>query len=117
MEEMEKTEFEARLPVIMVTLYGDADEDYDLQNDVTTKDVIQSHQEGFRSVEHLKRYTTLGMAAVERKKKAEAMLWFANAAKIAPDPEREQFNRIRARSYSSWARSSAPRRRSASARN
>ena len=45
-------------------------------------------------------YTTLGMAAAERKKKAEAMLWFANAAKIAPDPEREQFNRIRARSYS-----------------
>ena len=34
----------------------------DLQNDVTTKDVRQSHQEGFRSVEHLKRYTTLGMA-------------------------------------------------------
>ena len=34
----------------------------DLQNDVTTKDIRQSHQEGFRSVEHLKRYTTLGMA-------------------------------------------------------
>ena len=45
-------------------------------------------------------YTTLGMAAAERKKKAEAMLWFANAAKIAPDPDRERFNRIRARSYS-----------------
>ncbi|MDE0058020.1 MAG: sarcosine oxidase subunit alpha family protein [Defluviicoccus sp.] len=34
----------------------------DLQNDVTVKDVQQSHREGFRSVEHLKRYTTLGMA-------------------------------------------------------
>ncbi len=34
----------------------------DLQNDVTVKDVEQSHREGFRSVEHLKRYTTLGMA-------------------------------------------------------
>ena len=34
----------------------------DLQNDVTAKDVRQSHAEGFRSVEHLKRYTTLGMA-------------------------------------------------------
>ena len=34
----------------------------DLQNDVTTKDVILSEKEGFRSVEHLKRYTTLGMA-------------------------------------------------------
>ncbi|MCY4547903.1 MAG: sarcosine oxidase subunit alpha family protein [Defluviicoccus sp.] len=34
----------------------------DLQNDVTVKDVVQAHREGFRSVEHLKRYTTLGMA-------------------------------------------------------
>jgi sarcosine oxidase subunit alpha len=34
----------------------------DLQNDVTTKDIKQSHAEGFRAVEHLKRYTTLGMA-------------------------------------------------------
>lgn len=39
----------------------------DLQNDVTTKDVIQSHREGFRSVEHLKRYTTLGMATDQGK--------------------------------------------------
>ena len=39
----------------------------DLQNDVTTKDVRQSHQEGFRSVEHLKRYTTLGMATDQGK--------------------------------------------------
>ncbi|WP_416896741.1 MAG: sarcosine oxidase subunit alpha family protein [Minwuia sp.] len=34
----------------------------DLQNDVTVKDVKQAHAEGFRSVEHVKRYTTLGMA-------------------------------------------------------
>jgi sarcosine oxidase subunit alpha len=34
----------------------------DLQNDVTLKDVKLAAQEGFRSVEHLKRYTTLGMA-------------------------------------------------------
>ncbi len=33
----------------------------DLQNDVTAKDVRQAHDEGFVSVEHLKRYTTLGM--------------------------------------------------------
>ena len=39
----------------------------DLQNDVTTKDVKQSHREGFRSVEHLKRYTTLGMATDQGK--------------------------------------------------
>ncbi|MFD0860537.1 2Fe-2S iron-sulfur cluster-binding protein [Roseovarius aquimarinus] len=34
----------------------------DMQNDVTLKDVALAHREGFRSVEHLKRYTTLGMA-------------------------------------------------------
>ena len=39
----------------------------DLQNDVTTKDVKQSHLEGYRSVEHLKRYTTLGMATDQGK--------------------------------------------------
>ena len=39
----------------------------DFQNDVTTKDVKQAHLEGFRSVEHLKRYTTLGMATDQGK--------------------------------------------------
>ena len=34
----------------------------DIQHDVTAADVVQSHREGFVSVEHLKRYTTLGMA-------------------------------------------------------
>jgi sarcosine oxidase subunit alpha len=34
----------------------------DQQNDVTVKDVALAAQEGFTSVEHLKRYTTLGMA-------------------------------------------------------
>jgi len=39
----------------------------DQQNDVTTKDIALSYQEGFRSVEHLKRYTTLGMATDQGK--------------------------------------------------
>jgi sarcosine oxidase subunit alpha len=39
----------------------------DLQNDVTVKDVQIAHAEGFRSVEHLKRYTTLGMATDQGK--------------------------------------------------
>jgi glycine cleavage system aminomethyltransferase T len=39
----------------------------DLQNDVTVKDVRLAHQENFRSVEHLKRYTTLGMATDQGK--------------------------------------------------
>lgn len=34
----------------------------DFQNDVTASDVALAEREGFRSVEHLKRYTTLGMA-------------------------------------------------------
>ena len=34
----------------------------DLQNDVTADDVRLAHHEGFVSVEHLKRYTTLGMS-------------------------------------------------------
>ena len=39
----------------------------DQQNDVTVKDLKLSHQEGFRSVEHMKRYTTLGMATDQGK--------------------------------------------------
>ncbi|MEM7214490.1 MAG: 2Fe-2S iron-sulfur cluster-binding protein [Pseudomonadota bacterium] len=34
----------------------------DMQNDVTLKDVGIAAREGYKSVEHLKRYTTLGMA-------------------------------------------------------
>ncbi|MFC0239456.1 sarcosine oxidase subunit alpha family protein [Rhodopseudomonas telluris] len=39
----------------------------DLQNDVTADDIAISAREGFRSVEHLKRYTTLGMATDQGK--------------------------------------------------
>ena len=39
----------------------------DLQNDVTVKDVKLAHKEGYRSVELLKRYTTLGMATDQGK--------------------------------------------------
>lgn len=39
----------------------------DFQNDVTAKDVRLAAQEGFQSVEHLKRYTTLGMATDQGK--------------------------------------------------
>ena len=34
----------------------------DPQHDVTSEDIRQAHREGFVSVEHMKRYTTLGMA-------------------------------------------------------
>jgi sarcosine oxidase, subunit alpha len=39
----------------------------DFQNDVTTKDVRLAVREGFESVEHLKRYTTTGMATDQGK--------------------------------------------------
>ena len=39
----------------------------DFQNDVTDKDVELAAREGFRPVEHLKRYTTLGMATDQGK--------------------------------------------------
>ncbi len=39
----------------------------DFQNDVTVKDVMQAATENFRSVEHMKRYTTQGMATDQGK--------------------------------------------------
>ncbi len=39
----------------------------DFQNDVTVKDIEQAHAENMRSVEHMKRYTTLGMATDQGK--------------------------------------------------
>ena len=39
----------------------------DFQNDVTVEDIALAEREGFRSVEHLKRYTTLGMATDQGK--------------------------------------------------
>ena len=39
----------------------------DMQHDVTASDVALAHDEGFRAVEHLKRYTTLGMATDQGK--------------------------------------------------
>jgi heterotetrameric sarcosine oxidase alpha subunit len=39
----------------------------DIQDDVTTADVALAHREGYVSVEHLKRYTTLGMGTDQGK--------------------------------------------------
>ena len=46
---------------------GDGPIFVDMQNDVTVKDIELSHQEGMSSVEHVKRYTTLGMATDQGK--------------------------------------------------
>ena len=39
----------------------------DFQNDVTARDLALAHREGFRSIEHVKRYTTAGMATDQGK--------------------------------------------------
>src|SRR3546814_7949196 len=39
----------------------------DFQHDVTVDDILLADREGYRSVEHLKRYTTLGMATDQGK--------------------------------------------------
>ncbi len=39
----------------------------DFQNDVTMNDLVAAHDEGYESVEHLKRYTTLGMGTDQGK--------------------------------------------------
>ena len=52
-------------PVFEIRAHGKAFVDF--QHDVTADDVRLAHQEGFISVEHLKRYTTLGMATDQGK--------------------------------------------------
>ena len=52
----------------------------DLQNDVTQKDIELSFREGFKSVEHLKRYSTLGMATDQGK--TSNILGLASMAKL-----------------------------------
>ena len=46
----------------------------DFANDVTTKDITQAAQEGYASVEHMKRYTTQGMAPDQGKNSNMAAL-------------------------------------------
>ncbi len=53
----------------------------DFQNDVTAADIDLAWQEGYRSVEHLKRYTTLGMATDQGKTSNMAAL--ARLASVA----------------------------------
>lgn len=55
----------APAPVFRIKAKGKAF--VDLQHDVTVSDIELAHREGFISVEHLKRYTTLGMATDQGK--------------------------------------------------
>ena len=59
----------------------------DFQNDVTTKDLALAVREGFRSVEHVKRYTTTGMATDQGKTSNMNALAVLSQVTGAPVPE------------------------------
>jgi sarcosine oxidase subunit alpha len=59
----------------------------DFQNDVTAKDVKLAVQEGMRSIEHIKRYTTTGMATDQGKTSNMNALGVASAALASPIPQ------------------------------
>ncbi|TJW72169.1 MAG: sarcosine oxidase subunit alpha family protein, partial [Mesorhizobium sp.] len=54
-------------PAPVFEIRADGKSFVDFQHDVTAEDVRLAHREGFVSVEHLKRYTTLGMATDQGK--------------------------------------------------
>ncbi len=57
----------------------------DFQNDVTAKDIHLAVQEGFQSIEHVKRYTTTGMATDQGKtSNLNALGIVANALDLTP---------------------------------
>ncbi|WP_156680741.1 2Fe-2S iron-sulfur cluster-binding protein [Sphingomonas profundi] len=58
----------------------------DLQNDVTARDIRLAVREGFRSIEHIKRYTTNGMATDQGKTSNLNGLQIATAALGHPAP-------------------------------
>ncbi len=58
----------------------------DFQNDVCAKDVSLAVQEGMRSIEHIKRYTTTGMATDQGKLSNMNTLGIAAAALAKPIP-------------------------------
>ncbi len=59
----------------------------DFQNDVTAKDLKLATQEGFRSIEHIKRYTTTGMATDQGKTSNMNALGIAATALGVPVPQ------------------------------
>jgi sarcosine oxidase subunit alpha len=59
----------------------------DFQNDVTARDVQLATREGFRAIEHVKRYTTAGMATDQGKTSNMNALGVAAAALARPVPD------------------------------
>ena len=64
----QKSEKNSVLPLFQTPIKNNNSKNFvDFQHDVTISDIKLAHQEGFTSVEHLKRYTTLGMASDQGK--------------------------------------------------
>ncbi len=59
----------------------------DFQNDVTAKDIKLAAREGFRSIEHVKRYTTTGMATDQGKTSNLNALAIVSATLGVPTPQ------------------------------
>jgi sarcosine oxidase subunit alpha len=59
----------------------------DFQNDVTAKDIALAVREGFRSIEHVKRYTTTGMATDQGKTSNMNALALVSRAIDVPIPQ------------------------------
>ncbi|ANU06465.1 2Fe-2S iron-sulfur cluster-binding protein [Paraurantiacibacter namhicola] len=59
----------------------------DFQNDVTAKDIALAVREGFKSIEHIKRYTTTGMATDQGKTSNLNGLQLASTALSRPIPQ------------------------------
>jgi glycine cleavage system aminomethyltransferase T/NADPH-dependent 2,4-dienoyl-CoA reductase/sulfur reductase-like enzyme len=76
---------DAPAPVFEIRAPGKAFVDF--QHDVTADDVRLAHREGFRAVEHLKRYTTLGMATDQGKTANVPGMAIMAAALGKPVPE------------------------------
>ncbi len=76
-------EIEPIAPASTVPLHDPKHSFIDFQNDVTAADIDLAWQEGYRSVEHLKRYTTLGMATDQGKtSNMAALVRLAGAAGV-----------------------------------
>src|SRR5574337_378532 len=59
----------------------------DFQNDVTAKDIVLATREGFQSIEHVKRYTTTGMATDQGKTSNMNALGIVSGALSKPIPQ------------------------------
>lgn len=59
----------------------------DFQNDVTAKDLVLATREGFQSIEHVKRYTTTGMATDQGKTSNMNALGIVSEALDKPIPQ------------------------------